>query len=191
MGDGEALKIAIDLLHVPARVPKVRAEPLPQGVPLLLRIAADDREALRMAVRILDRTPGTVRDAATFFIEQALLCPEADSYRVLGATSATSSRELRRNMALLIRWLHPDSNPSGRRSVFVNRITRAWDDLKTPERRAAYDQEMWARDQKKSAGRHLGRQRRRPSIPALPLNKDPSGDGLFRRALAFLRGGKR
>ena len=65
--------------------------------------------------------------------------PEADSYRVLGATAEASKSELRRNMALLLRWLHPDHDPQGARSVFANRVTRAWNDLKTQERRAAYD----------------------------------------------------
>jgi hypothetical protein len=43
-------------------------------------------------------------------------------------------------MALLLRWLHPDHDPQGARSVFAGRVTRAWNDLKTQERRATYDQ---------------------------------------------------
>ena len=42
-------------------------------------------------------------------------------------------------MALLLRWLHPDLDRHGERSVFAARVTRAWNDLKTQERRAAYD----------------------------------------------------
>jgi curved DNA-binding protein CbpA len=75
-----------------------------------------------------------------FFIEQVLLCPNSDSYRVLGADSQASSGELRRNMALLIKLLHPDKDPQGQRSIFANRVNQAWNDLKTPERRATYDE---------------------------------------------------
>jgi curved DNA-binding protein CbpA len=49
------------------------------------------------------------------------------------------SSELRRNMALLLRWLHPDRTQNGGHSVFVQRVTRAWNDLKSDERRATYD----------------------------------------------------
>ena len=55
------------------------------------------------------------------------------------ATREASHSELRRNMTLLLQWLHPDLDRREARSVFAARVTRAWNDLKTPERRAAYD----------------------------------------------------
>jgi hypothetical protein len=117
----------------------VRLAPLPDGVLTLLRIAAEDEEATGQAITATGRSRETVREAAAFFIEQILFCREADSYRVLGARPEASNGELRRNMALLLRWLHPDHDPQGERSVFAGRVTRAWNDLKTQERRAAYD----------------------------------------------------
>lgn len=134
------VRFAIELLQVPSRVHIVRAEPLPADVDLLLRIAAGDAEAEATAVASTGRSNELIRQAAIFFIEQVLLCPSADSYRVLGADSQANSSELRRNMALLLRWLHPDKGPQEHRFVFANRVTRAWDDLKTPERRALYDE---------------------------------------------------
>jgi hypothetical protein len=190
MGDEEALRVAVDLLHVPSRVRMVRADPLPQGVPLLLHIAAGDPEAAREATRMTDRSPDVVREAAAFFIEQILLCPEADSYRVLGASPQAPSSELRHNMASLIKWLHPDMDRQAQQSVFVNRVTLAWDDLKTPERRAAYDQERRALEAKRLARRHGGRARGRSGKPASRLNRDiRHREGLLRRALLFLLGG--
>jgi curved DNA-binding protein CbpA len=44
-----------------------------------------------------------------------------------------------------LRWLHPDVAASAERSIFAGRITAAWEDLKTPERRAGYDQAMGGR----------------------------------------------
>ena len=97
-----------------------------------------------------------VRDAAGFFIEQVMLFPEADSYRVLGASPTAANFELRRNMALLLRWLHPDIDQKGERSIFAARVTKAWSDLKTPERRAAYDRQLL-----KSQADALQREKRR------------------------------
>jgi len=139
MSDWMALKIAIDLLHVPSQVRLVRSEPLPDGVETLLRIAAGDGTAEQTAAEFTGRSHETVRRAATFFIEQILFAPDADSYRALGADSQASAGELRRNMALLLRWLHPDLDPKRERSIFSGRVTAAWNNLKTSERRMAYD----------------------------------------------------
>jgi hypothetical protein len=142
MMDGSAaLRLAIDLLHIPSRVRSMRTAALPQDVLTLLEIAAGDAEITRQASEASGRTQEVVRNAATFFIEQVLLAPDSDSYRVLGGNAQTTSGDLRRNMALLLRWLHPDMEHNGNndRSLFAGRVTLAWENLKTAERRAAYD----------------------------------------------------
>ena len=134
-----ALRIAIELLHVPSRLRLVRSSPLPDDVYVLLRIAAGDAEAEAEAVAQTERSGEIVRAATVFFIEQVLLEPVADSYRALGANPLAPTTELRRNMALLLTWLHPDKNAQGSRAFLAERVTHAWNDLKTEERRAAYD----------------------------------------------------
>ena len=185
MSDEEALRVALDLLHVPSRVRIARSELLPKGVPILLRIAAGDQEAASRAALLMGREPQAVQDAATFFIEQILMCPEADSYRVLGANQDASNGELRQNMALLIKWLHPDGQLN-QQARFISRVTLAWDDLKTPERRAAYDNRALkgARRPRRSA---KARQRSRMPVPRL-YTPQPARRGLLQRALYFLLG---
>jgi len=134
-----ALRTAIELVHMPSRARALRHEPLPAGVPVLLEIAAGEAATLDDAARVLDRPEHVIRQAAAFFIEQVLLSPESDSYRILGASPAAAAGDLRRNMALLLRWLHPDVEGSAERSMLAGRVTQAWEDLKTAEKRAAYD----------------------------------------------------
>ncbi len=142
MGEVAAVRLAIDLVQVPSRVRHQRSQSLPDGVTTVLRIAAGDGEAEVEASQAVGRPRELVRKAAPFFIEQILLFPDADSYRVLGSDRHATASELRRNMALLLRWLHPDLDPEGNRSIYAGRVTRAWEDLKTPERREAYDSGM-------------------------------------------------
>ena len=193
MSERVALKIAIDLMHVPSQVRLSRLEPLPDGVLLLLRIAAGDDEADRTAVDLTGRSMETVRRAATFFIEQILFAPEADSYRVLGANRQASAGELRRNVALLLKWLHPDVDRRSERSVFVGRVTGAWNNLKTPDRRAAYDElrqsqasrggtKAWRRNQRKQLVAGMVRRSGRDAL----WNSSDAGGGFFRRALSAL-----
>ena len=157
MGDAPAVRLAIDLLHLPARIRYVRSQPLPDGVFTLLNIAAGDEQVTAAAAAAVDRSSDLVREAAAFFIEQILLCPDADSYRVLGSDRRASAAELRRNMVLLLRWLHPDVVHAGNRSIFALRVTGAWEDLKTPQRRAAYDKRQ---RKNKRAGPALQQNRR-------------------------------
>jgi hypothetical protein len=195
-----AVRVAIDLIQMPSRARMIRQSSLPEGVPLLLRIAAMEPAAIAEAVALTSRTSDTVINAAAFFVEQVLLAPDADSYRVLGATPQASAADLRRNMALLVRWLHPDikqgdTEPEqitlgdfkadSRRAAFVNRVTFAWDDLKTTDRRAAYDAKL-------SLARRTDGRRTRPKEtskrhPTANQSQHPGGhQGVFQRAVLRL-----
>ena len=165
------------------------------GVPTLLLIAAHDGETIRQVAARLGQTPQAVRQAAAFFIEQILLDPDADSYRVLGTTPVASSAELRRNMALLLRWLHPDLDPKGERSIFAQRVTRAWNDLKTEDRRTAYDQSKRSNEHRKQkAARAFARKQAfKPRVyggtrygARTPHPPDEQPRGFFGRALLSL-----
>jgi DnaJ-like protein len=156
MSYAPALRVALELVHMPSRVRTLRSSPLPEGVEVVLKIAAGDEATAIEAAELSGRSREVVRNAAAFFIEQILFCPEADSYRVLGANRNATAGALRRNMALLMTWLHPDVDRGGERSIFAGRVTKAWEDLKTPDRRAAYDNAHGAIRKKKSQRQRNG-----------------------------------
>jgi DnaJ domain len=139
MNAAATVRVAVDLLHFPSQVRRIRSASLPDEVVVLLRIASGDEETTSQAADAVGRSRETVREAAIFFVEQILLAPDADSYRVLGARPEATTGELRHNMVLLLRWLHPDRDRREERTVFAARVTGAWNDLKTEERRASYD----------------------------------------------------
>jgi hypothetical protein len=138
MSDATALKIALGLLQLPSRVRAQREEPLPEGMLLLLRVAAREPEAIDEAAILTGKNEETLFTAATFFIEQIILKPDSDSFVLLGAQPNASIPELRRNLALLLKWLHPDLHGKAEQTVFITRVTGAWNDLKTPERHESY-----------------------------------------------------
>jgi hypothetical protein len=144
MLESSALHAALALLKDPVSVRKYHRAELPSGIRVMLAIAGGNEDAIRQAQQYTGQPRATLQEAAAFFVEQVLLAYDSDSYRVLGGTQRSSHEELRRNMALLMRWLHPDLQGQGNhgaidREVFSNRVTRAWEDLKTEERRRAYD----------------------------------------------------
>jgi hypothetical protein len=174
------LQSAIDLMQAPSRVRVARDGPLPEDMLLLLRIAARDEAALAEAEQASGRTRDFLRGAAMFFVEQILLGPRSDSYRTLGGDRTTPPADLRRNMALLLRSLHPDVEPEADGAAAAWRVARAWNDVKTPQRRAAYDETLVA-----EAASTRRRRRRRPRRVTHRL--DVRG-GLLLRALFFLIG---
>jgi hypothetical protein len=150
MPRADALVAAMSMLERPHAAKLARASRLPEGVTFLLEIAAGEAQALGRASQLTGRTDATLQKAAGFFIEQVLLYPGGDSYRILGADEGTSLSELRRNMALIMRWLHPDvasdaSSSVLNRSLFASRITQAWETVKTEERRSAYNSSLAAK----------------------------------------------
>lgn len=134
-----AVRGALYLTAIPSHWGQLRNAPLPGGVDALLRIVANDGDATERYSKCLEQTPTELREAAAFYLEQIMLTPGADSYRVLGSQRHAPATELRRNLVLLCRWLHSDNCDDLPRSIFFLRVMQAWNDLKTPERRAAYD----------------------------------------------------
>src|SRR5688572_4745601 len=124
-GHAPALKVAIDLFQMPTRVAMVRNQALPAGIQILLQLAVGDEAPTRQAAELTGRSVKFLQEAAAFFIEQILLHPDADHYRVLGAGPKDSNEDLRRNMALLLRWLHPDRSSEGMRTMLASRVTNA------------------------------------------------------------------
>lgn len=190
MNGAPAVKLAIDLVQVPSRVRRYRSEPLPDGVLTLLRIAAGEEDDLADAAAAVGRPPELVRTAAAFFVEQILLAPGADSYKTLGAHQTSSTSELRRNMALLLRSLHPDKDPNGSKSMFAGRVIAAWETLKTPERRAAYDAGKRAKKSQSHKSPDAKSWAQRASRPHTPTGRR-SREGVLRRLIErFLHGAR-
>ncbi|MBN9246226.1 MAG: J domain-containing protein [Hyphomicrobium sp.] len=129
-----ALKAALDLLHIPSQVRLMRSAPLPPGVLLLLRLAAEESGAECEAEKLNLRGASAHRDAAIFFIEQVLLSSTSDAYRVLGLDAAAPVSELRRHMAYLLKWLHPDVSRDPHKARLAQRVLVAWNEVKAAKR---------------------------------------------------------
>ena len=169
MSDVSALKAAIELFYIPSQVHAVRLAPLPKGTTLLLRLAAGDAEAAREAQDLSDRPADVSRQAAIFFIQQILLYPDADSYRILGSDRSATPSELRNHMALLLKWLHPDLNHDRHTTLLARRVIRAWDQIKTPERRRLHDE----KHQPRASATHVTSLAHRQSTGTQCLGKRP------------------
>lgn len=114
--------------------------PLPKGVTFVLEIAAGEPQAVMEAMKLTRCSEIDLQKAPGFFIGHVLLTPNADSYRILGSNREARYGELRRRMALIMRWLCPDlmgDKPFRNdlsRSLYTKRVTKAWDFIKIQRR---------------------------------------------------------
>lgn len=148
MATRSALELALLLARKPQLARDMRAAPLPPDVTELLLVLSGDADVLAAASAKLKSPPLRVRQAAEFFVEQVLLSRHANSYRILGTEIDAPSPLLRRHMTLLLKWLHPDTLKASEQGqvlewdVLARRVTKAWDDLKSDERRSVYDRTL-------------------------------------------------
>jgi curved DNA-binding protein CbpA len=119
------------------------AHPLPEGVEMLLdlAVARSDAESFRQQAEWLQVAPEELRTAVLFFIRQVLLVQRVDPYRTLGLTHAARPDQIRGHYRKLIRLFHPDreANCGECHAAYAARINQAYDVLRDPDKRRAYD----------------------------------------------------
>lgn len=138
----EALDLALAMFREPARVAELRERGLSPDLGQVIRIAAGETAAVAAAIERCDESEETLKEASVFFLQQVLFAPGADSYRTLGVEPDAPQEQLREHYRWLMKWLHPDRNQDGWEAVYADRVNAAWQDLKTPDRRAEYDRKL-------------------------------------------------
>ena len=140
---GSALEWALALLHAPGKRHALRQKPLPAGMDGLLGIAAGAMpDALAEAARTFGEPEARIREAAQFYVREVLFFPQADAYRVLGVAADASNASIKAHHRLLQHWLHPDRQHNEDDAIFASRVNVAWNRLRNPQRREAYDQSL-------------------------------------------------
>ena len=117
MAPQRAVDLALDLVRMPAVASSMAAAPIPTDVLDVVRIAAESPEHCRAERALIE--------AARFYVQQILLRPEADCYRILGLRPGDSREKARTHMRWLLEWLHPDRN-HGWDAIYAKRIVKAW-----------------------------------------------------------------
>ncbi|MEO6154483.1 MAG: DnaJ domain-containing protein [Thermomonas sp.] len=97
-------------------------------------------EVLAEAANTFGEPEAKVREAAQFYVREVLFFHKADAYRVLGVAAEASAEQIKAHHRLLQHWLHPDRLQSEDDAIFATRVNGAWNHLRNPQRRQAYDE---------------------------------------------------
>jgi len=125
MSGARGIDLALDLARMPALAHSIEAAPIPTDIFEVMRIAAGAPEVCQLAAQATGQRPAVLIEAARFYLQQVLLRPDADPYRVLGLPPGASRELARRHMRCLLQWLHPDVNRDWD-SAYAHRVLTAW-----------------------------------------------------------------
>jgi hypothetical protein len=135
----EAVNLMLGLYNAPALARDITRLPLPDGMSVVIRAAAGHGETLDQLAVTTGRDGDMLQQAAALLLQQVLFHDGADSYRRLGVCRNATDQHIKEHHRWLMRWLHPDRDPHNERSVFAELVNSAWNDVRTPARRLAYD----------------------------------------------------
>jgi hypothetical protein len=135
MTEPHVIDLALDLARMPTLARSSGAPAIPANIVELMRIAAGSPEACEAAVARTGEPTRVVIDAARFYLQQVLLRPDADCYRVLGIAPTASRATARDHMRWLLEWLHPDRNSNSWDAVYAERVLKAWREVSTSDGR--------------------------------------------------------
>ena len=175
MKHNRALDAAIALSLAPTRSTVMRAQELPTGVNLLLRILVGDADALSEARNLTGLRDKDLLVIVELYVLKVMLYRGASARRILGVGFGADRREMRQHMGWLLAWLHPDRNPGAWRAAFASRVITAWRSVD----RGQEDQVTPVRSPVASGFRRAQR------VPWIALPRDPA---LSRSAHRWRRG---
>jgi hypothetical protein len=121
-----ALDFALELARMPTLASAMQARPLPPDTLVVIRIAAGCAETTSEAAAAARLSEESVKEAAILYLQKVLFAPGSDCHRILGVAPDAPRNVVRHHMRWLMRWLHPDRNPSEWESVFAARVLSAW-----------------------------------------------------------------
>lgn len=150
MSDEAIVELAVEFFRAPARFPGLRnpSQPLPGDPSILLRLA-NGMSPESLGLPSAADTEVDLREAAYFFVQQVLLAPGADYFRIHGLGAGASEEEIKENHRLLMRIFHPDrefATSNDWRDSAASRINQAYAVLRDPGQRAEYERTLLASD---------------------------------------------
>ena len=125
MSGPRGIDLALDLARMPALAHSIDKPPLPSDIFEVMQIATASPQVCQLAARATGQPAPVLVEAARFYLQQVLLRPDADPYRVLGLTPGASRELARCHLRCLLQWLHPDVNKD-LDSVYTERVLKAW-----------------------------------------------------------------
>jgi hypothetical protein len=128
-----AVLYAIDAFKNPSRYRSGKPQATPDGMLEVIKIVAGDEATLARVSEDVSEPSAVVAEAARNYLLMHMLDPRAQGLKLLGLKPGCSVEEMKDHKRWLLKWLHPDRNPSKWESSLFARVSA----LKLDELQAA------------------------------------------------------
>lgn len=119
------MDIALDLFRRPLMARAVQRSPLPPGMLEVIKVAAGEPFHRDGILRQEGQASPKAQQAAALFLQHALFLGPGDDFRQLGLDPGADQDRIREHKRWLLKWLHPDRNPSKWESALFLRVSQA------------------------------------------------------------------
>lgn len=155
---------AIDRALEAARQPKQLTRPAPKQLPPdildVIKCAAGDENTLARSALERQLTQDKIRDAARIYLQYIVTHANGSDRMVLGLPPGSTAADIREHKRWMLKWLHPDRNPSKWETNLFHRVKEASERLENGNGHEPPEQQ--------SAEAF---QRKRPAAPAKPVTR--------------------
>jgi hypothetical protein len=160
-----AVQEALELFRQPARLRFIDRTELPVEMLDVIKIAAGDDNTIQLWADTFNEVPNVVREAAVFYLQQTIARSGVDNFRMLGLQPGAATADIRAHKRWLLKWLHPDRNPSKWQAALFYRVSGVADQLESLSAAACSLPAEPSMLTKSSHGTsaHMRRQRLKPS----------------------------
>jgi DnaJ domain len=107
-----AVVMALEAMSQPDIVKRQLRRPLPRDLIDLIKCAAGDVGTITRITTERNIREDSLVEASKFFLRHVVGSGGNDNYRTLGLPRSASTSEVREHRKWLLKWLHPDRNPS-------------------------------------------------------------------------------
>ena len=155
-------ELAIDSALKAYRNPSHRQklQQLPDGMLDVIKIAAGESEALQKVIELRNVPEKLVLEASKLYLQNILTRDVNNNFAALGLNQDASASDIKDHKRWLLKWLHPDRNPSKWESALFARVCSASAALQSVTVAPIVDVKTNRHRPSKRAGKHESRARR-------------------------------
>jgi hypothetical protein len=119
----QAMALAVEGYRTPSRMRKLQTVDALEGMLTVIKAAAGDEQTLLEQGAHYQADQVMVQEAAKFFLLRYLMAPGVKGIQLLGLKETASAVEIKDHKRWLMKWLHPDRNPSPWEQKLFHRIS--------------------------------------------------------------------
>jgi hypothetical protein len=132
-----AVVMALEAMSRPDIVRRQLRRPLPDDLIDLIKCAAGDRDTIERITVERSISEASLVDASKFFLRHVVGSGGNDNHRTLGLPKSASKDDVREHRRWLLKWLHPDRNPSKWEATLFLKVETAANQLVATETKEA------------------------------------------------------